>query len=247
VTLHREAWGGEKFFEMLERTWNDATRWIDLMELQYLCIAMGFAGKYQVQDRGQTRLRGNSTRTVSTHSRSSRRGAAGIVVALGAAARSTQSVIAIGAVVGGRGGGTGDLDAGVYLFLRGLSSNAAPVEAQLAKIGLSDFTAPAIAVPLVGPTLKQLLADDERAGTVVVEEQGGRTLITLVASNLFGSASATVNPDFYATMRHIAAAINQVPGRVLVWAIPTIKAVRSLRYATTSSYRASARWRWSKC
>src|SRR5258705_8706406 len=56
VALHREAWGGEKFFEMLDRVTADPARHIDLMELQYLCIAFGFAGKYQVSDRGHTRL-----------------------------------------------------------------------------------------------------------------------------------------------------------------------------------------------
>ena len=34
VTLHREAWGGEKFFEMLSRISQDPGRHIDLMELQ---------------------------------------------------------------------------------------------------------------------------------------------------------------------------------------------------------------------
>src|SRR5688572_7854873 len=64
VALHREAWGGEKFFEMLERISQDPNRHIDLMELQYLCIAFGFAGKYaaaqqgrrQVSDGGHSRL-----------------------------------------------------------------------------------------------------------------------------------------------------------------------------------------------
>src|SRR6185503_11247815 len=56
VQLHREAWGGEKFFEMLERISQDPERHIALMELQYLCVAFGFNGKYQVADRGHSRL-----------------------------------------------------------------------------------------------------------------------------------------------------------------------------------------------
>ncbi len=34
----------------------DPSRHIDLMELQYLCLALGFAGKYQVVDRGHSHL-----------------------------------------------------------------------------------------------------------------------------------------------------------------------------------------------
>ena len=56
VALHREAWGGEKFFEMLDRVASDPKHHIDLMEVQYLCLAMGFAGKYQVANRGQSQL-----------------------------------------------------------------------------------------------------------------------------------------------------------------------------------------------
>ncbi len=56
VALHREAWGGEKFFDMLDRVSSDPARHIDLMELQYLVLAFGFKGKYQVADRGDARL-----------------------------------------------------------------------------------------------------------------------------------------------------------------------------------------------
>ena len=64
VALHREAWGGEKFFEMLDRISQDPARHIDLMELQYLCLAFGFAGKYQVQSSAAT----SSSPTSSTSS-----------------------------------------------------------------------------------------------------------------------------------------------------------------------------------
>ena len=56
VALHREAWGGEKFFEMLDRISADPARHIDLMELQYLVLALGFTGKYQMLDRGHEQL-----------------------------------------------------------------------------------------------------------------------------------------------------------------------------------------------
>ena len=46
VTLHRETWGGEKFFDMLQNICADPARHIDLMELQYVCLALGFGGKY---------------------------------------------------------------------------------------------------------------------------------------------------------------------------------------------------------
>ena len=56
VALHREAWGGEKFFDVLDRISSDPKHHIDLMEVQYLCLALGFGGKYQVADRGHAKL-----------------------------------------------------------------------------------------------------------------------------------------------------------------------------------------------
>ena len=56
VALHREAWGGEKFFEMLDRISVDPARHIDLMELQYIILALGFTGKYQMLERGHEHL-----------------------------------------------------------------------------------------------------------------------------------------------------------------------------------------------
>ena len=56
VTLHREAWGGEKFFDMLEKISEEPARHLDLMELQYVCLALGFAGKYRVRERGESQL-----------------------------------------------------------------------------------------------------------------------------------------------------------------------------------------------
>ena len=62
---------------------SDPGRHIDLMELQYLCLALGFAGKYQVQDRGQERASRSAERDLTGASApSARRRAAGAVAAL---------------------------------------------------------------------------------------------------------------------------------------------------------------------
>ena len=92
VALHREAWGGEKFFEMLDRISQDPARYIDLMELQYLCLAFGFAGKYQVQERGQEQLpRGPAASSIARSASYRGQADAGAVAALARAGGSAQS------------------------------------------------------------------------------------------------------------------------------------------------------------
>jgi type VI secretion system protein ImpK len=117
----------------------------------------------------------------------------------------------------------------IFFYVR-LGQRAEPVHAELAKVGIGDFTTPVVPVPVVGPTLKELLAPDEARGVITVEEQGGRTLITLTAPKVFASASASVDPAQYEILQRIANAIDQVAGRVLVVGHTDDQPLTSLRY-----------------
>jgi len=229
VALHREAWGGEKFFEMLDRVSSDPARHIDLMELQYLCLAFGFRGKYQVADRGDSRLfevQHDLYQKIRTH-----RGIPQTDLSLrwrGLQDRRNPVIRYVPWWVVGAAALAIVTITFVVAYAR-LGTAAAPLHVELAKVGLEDFTARA-AVPVAGPTLKQLLAADEKAGAITVEEDGGLTRVTLTANDLFASGSATVNARYSATLQHIAAAINQVPGRVLVRGHTDDQPLTSLRY-----------------
>jgi type VI secretion system protein ImpK len=230
VALHREAWGGEKFFDMLDRTSKDPGKFIDLMELQYLALAFGFAGKYQVQERGQDKLlevqqtlyrqireyRGPVKTGLSLRWRGleDRRNPLFRYVPWWVVSAAALPILAIAFTA----------------YYAGLAGAAAPVQAELAKVGVEDFAAPVAAAPSRGPTLKQLLAADEQSGALSVEEQGGKTTVTLLASNLFPSGSATVNDAYTATLQHVAAALNKVPGRVLVVGHTDSQPIKSLRF-----------------
>ena len=56
IHFHQESSGGEKFFVILERLMKDPGHHIEILELMYLCLSMGFEGKYQVQEAGQRAL-----------------------------------------------------------------------------------------------------------------------------------------------------------------------------------------------
>jgi len=229
VTLHREAWGGEKFFEMLDRILTEPARFLDLLELQYLILALGFGGKYQVLERGQEKLAAiqqDLYRTIRAQ-RSE------VPPELSLRWRGLQDrrnpliryvpwwVVGVAALA--------LLAIGYTFYYARLANVSAPVQAELAKIGLEDFSRP-VAAPVSGPRLKQLLAREEAAGLLTVEEDGGRSLVTLRSAELFDSGSATVNPAYYDTLQKIGRAINQVPGRVLVEGHTDDQALRSLRF-----------------
>lgn len=51
-----EVWGGEGFFALLERLSQHPERHVELLELFYVCLSLGFQGKYRVYDQGEQQL-----------------------------------------------------------------------------------------------------------------------------------------------------------------------------------------------
>jgi type VI secretion system protein ImpK len=219
VALHREAWGGEKFFEMLDRISVDPARHIDLMELQYLVLALGFTGKYQMLDRGHEKLadlQRNLYRTIRNQ-----RGAGSPDLSLQWRGLEDQRnrliryvpwwVVATAALA--------IITVTFVIYYSKLATQADPLQAKLAQVGIEEFAVPPPATPpppVAGPTLKQLLAPEEAAHALTVEENGGRSVITLTGGEVFRSGSAEVSTSYEGTLDRIAAALNKVPGRVMV-------------------------------
>jgi type VI secretion system protein ImpK len=116
------------------------------------------------------------------------------------------------------------------LYYTRLEGAAAPVHARLASIGLEDFAGSSSPAPTGGPTLKQLLASDEAGGRISIEQQQGRTVLTVLAPNLFASGSAMPDPAYGDLFQRISDALNKVPGRVLVVGHTDDQPLKSLRY-----------------
>ncbi len=55
-TFHNEVVGGDRFWDLLNERKKDAAINLDLLELLYLCITLGFEGKYRVLPRGASEL-----------------------------------------------------------------------------------------------------------------------------------------------------------------------------------------------
>jgi type IV / VI secretion system protein, DotU family len=51
--FHNETSGGEKFFQILDRMRQSPAENIDMLELFYVCLSMGFEGKYRLMARGR--------------------------------------------------------------------------------------------------------------------------------------------------------------------------------------------------
>jgi type VI secretion system protein ImpK len=232
VTFHRESGGGDKFFRILERVLGEAARYVALLELLHVCLALGFEGRYRLDEHGPMRLaevrqnlyrviqtvRGTVDGDLSPHWRGveDRRSPVVRLVPLWVVAAACALVL-LGAFV---------------LYRAWLGERADNINATLANVGLQPLFAaePATDVPEV--SLRTLLASQISQGLVVVDEQAsGATLITLTVPELFASASASVNAQYASLIDAIGAALEQVPGHITVTGHTDDQPLRSLRYS----------------
>jgi type VI secretion system protein ImpK len=225
--FHHEAWGGEKFFDMLEGVSRDPARHLELLELQYLCMAVGFAGKYHASDKGLAEIR--DVQREAFQSIRQERGTPDAQLSLrwrGVEDRRHRVIRYVPWWVAGAAGLV--IVAVTYVVLAAwLRNEAVPVHEAL--LAVTDLQ-PTPAVPTAGPTLKQLLAQDESRGDVAIEERGSQTTVT-PSGDLFSSGSATVNPRYDGVLQRIAAALNQLRGSVQVTGHTDDQPLRSSVYA----------------
>jgi type VI secretion system protein ImpK len=229
VLFHKEVSGGEKFFDIIERVRAEPGRYIDLIELLYVCLALGYEGKYRLDSNGHGRL-ADLQHELYRLIRERRQLREEELAARWKGVEDRRNpvmryvpwwVVALAAVA--------VLSIALLIFRVRLGYQAEPVRAALAAPPV-QVNYPAAAPPRAS-RLKELLASEENAGRLTVEEFGDKAVVTLTAADLFRSGSARVNPDLYPTLREVALALNQVPGRIVIVGHTDDQAVRSLQFA----------------
>lgn len=220
VAFHNEGSGGEKFFLILQRLAQDPDRNLDVLELMYLCLALGLEGRYGVIEGGQAQLaslrerlqkliksrRGNFEHDLSPHWE----GGNGKHTALirqfpiwGMAALAAVSLLAL-----------------QLWFSFDLNRLSAPVSARMQRMQVNLPTVPpeAVATVAVKPAARvaALLAPDIERGLVSVNETAERATITLQGDGVFATGSAHVEQNVESLLDRIGDAVKLVPGKVIV-------------------------------
>lgn len=229
VTFHNETWGGEKFFQVLARLVQDPKKYIDLIELMAVCIALGFEGRFALVDNGRTQLdtlrrrlveiihgaRGEFSRALSLHwqgARSDGKAEWGLLpmwIAAGVALLLLAAIYFI------------------YAFL--LAGKSSDVFSTIAGIRLPKTQA-AVVQPAPVRRLAQFLEPEVREGLVTVRDEADRSVVVLRGDGLFDSGSTEVKSRYGPVLARVADALNTVSGAVLVTGYTDNVPIRSGRF-----------------
>lgn len=214
VAFHRDVKGGEQFFHLLRQFGQEPHRHIDLLELMYICLTLGFAGRYARVEGGRAQLeelrerlfrllqeeRGRPEMELSPHW-------AGVVDQRNPLIRIVPLWVvgAVGALL---------LFATYIGFSYRLNDLSDPVRAKIAAIKLDDTPA-----PVVLPTttrLRPFLENEIKQNLVDLREDRDKSVVTLRGTNLFQPGTARLASDYEPVLARIADALKTQQGRVVV-------------------------------
>ncbi|MFN9450160.1 MAG: type VI secretion system protein TssL, long form [Rubrivivax sp.] len=212
----REHNGGEKFFQILDRLMQTPDRHPWLLQLMYVCLALGFMGRYWL-DGAEGRAAVNELRErvyqlIRQGQREPERVLSTQWQGLHMAARQFKGFAAVWAVAGG----VVLLCLLVFIGLRtwlGIERDAL----ELSKLHLAPVKAqPAPPLPANRPRLAYYLREELKAGQLAVEENRWMSKVTLLSEAAFDSGSAVPRRDAQQLMARIAEELDKVDGQVMV-------------------------------
>lgn len=228
VSLHNETWGGEKFFQLLSKLIQTPHQHIDLIELMYFCIMLGFEGRYRVADNGKAQLetlkarlvqliettRGDRISGLSPHWRGVQRHAAPPWTMVPLWVVSALTVL-LGFLI-------------FLWFAYRLAGNSDNLFADINVIRLPRLAVAASIAPK--PRLRQFLESEIQEGLVEVRDEADRSTVILRGDGLFEPASTSVKPRYVQVIQRVASALNEVSGKVVVYGYTDNSPIRTARF-----------------
>jgi len=226
---------GTDFFDRLEALEADPDSDLDLLELMSICLALGFEGRFrdapngrialsQARDRVAALVRTRRDRAETLPLSVNWRGVQTVKAALPRALALWVTLSLCALLLGGT----------YFLYAALLSEAAQPVFANLARLKAKPVTLPPAEKPALAPApvtrLSTLLLPQVKAGLIEVREDARSSTVTLNATELFASGSATVLERHGETIRGVAAALNAVAGPVTVTGHTDSRPIRTARF-----------------
>tara|TARA_R110001599_G_scaffold185680_1_gene379928 strand:- start:15190 stop:16530 length:1341 start_codon:yes stop_codon:yes gene_type:complete len=216
--FHKESQGGTKFFDILKKIEQQSARYIDLIELVYVCLAYGYLGKFRMQADGVSQI-SSIQENLYQHIRQIRQ----------------HQEMPLSVITEGIETRTSPITQGKALILTGVLSIVVLISAYgIMLLDLNDKSDPisfqafelkqtipaliekkrVVSLKPVQPEPLELLANDLAIGSIDIERTPDGIKFILFGDGLFDSGSAKViNIDL---INRVSAAIKQIKGPIKV-------------------------------
>jgi len=232
--FHDERDGGEKAFKLLERLGEDVAANLDVLELFYVCIALGFEGRYRGKANARSQLDAISARLVDVlrpeggrqevRTLSLRWTGVPLQASRTLKVLPIWAVLLVGAVI----------VLGAYLFLNArLNDLARPAFGRIAAAPAAlqpDATGTQAASVAASARLATPLAADVAGKAIEVRDEALRSIVIIPADTLFTAGTAQVDPRQGELLGRIAQALAAQPGKVVVKGHTDNQPVASLQF-----------------
>jgi type VI secretion system protein ImpK len=232
--LHGEASGAEKFFTLLEPMLADPGKHLELLEFFYVCLALGFEGKYRGGEGGRQALTQTRTRLHGLLAQQRPQASAelsGRWQGAAVPARRVPGALALWAAACACTLALAATYLGYGISLGVLSDPVTRQIAQMKPVPLAGRTASvAPARPAAPSPLTRELAEEIARGEIAVFDAGGASLIVLKSDELFGSGSARLNAALHPLILRIASALDSIPGTIVITGHTDDVPIRTARF-----------------
>ena len=225
-----EGAGPEKFFTLMEEAAKRPAENRDLLEFFYVCLALGFEGRYRTGEGGRQALAQVRARLYEQLAGTRAEGAPELSARWrGAAvrARRVPGALALWAAASG----CALLLAGLYFgYSVALGSRSDPVARELARLKPPPLAALPVAAKPAGPGISRQLAEAIGRREVSVADIAGGAVIVLHTDRLFASGSSRLDAALHPVIERIAGALDALPGTIVVTGHTDDVPIRTARY-----------------
>lgn len=244
-TFHKETYGGEKFYSMLDSEVSADVKRYDLIELLYMCLSLGFLGKLRIDKDGQIKaekIRANTYQVLIKNRNRFKRELSLNTAPISSEKSKLTSFLPIWLLAL-------TLSLGAFWiyshWLLDLNKQSDLVVTELASLIpiQREETLPEGQIRKEIVLLRQLLQQEIDRGVLTVDDYHNRSAVVLQSSELFPSGSAEINNAYEPILDKIAKALETISGRIIVSGHTDSSAIRTARYPSNwhlSLARASA-------
>jgi len=232
ILFHNEAFGGEKFFQLLIKLAENPKANLDLLEFMYVCLTLGFEGRYRVMENGKAQLETLRERLTQIIAKERTRYEHDLSPHWQAATSKHAKIFLLLPlwVLSSLCGLT--LLATYLSFSFLLNSASDPVFAQIQSIrpiSSEQYQLP-IAQPSKNTLPTEFLAKEIEEGLVTVRNENNRSIITLLGDGIFPPGSTSVSQKFIPILTRIAKELSLKPGQVQILGHTDNQPIRSIRF-----------------